>query len=902
MKLGTQQIILCVLLICCVPAELPAVDPNVTAQLVEVVPARRVIRRIRTASEVPGGELLAVKPDAPLRFWVDHIHLGSDNAYSEESIRYLALRLTVVNQAQEELSLAASQITLHAWNETYKLNERPPEFDQTPVKVERDIFAMTQLITPNEVLVPPQRAASFWCVFTQLTDRPGVEELQLHIPLASGEILEHDLRREQRARLGLTSTRIGPENSLGLLTIHGAANTINAQDLADELQRLARQQTRRVVLEWSEQATAMDPDIVDWLMSRSEKNAVGPLHANFPHLPEFFFLGLTQLPQENLDDGYVIAEEEALYAESASAVRAALAELFAAIAPHYLLREIRQGHPLSQRAALAALEFRQDSATFENLFTQLSQLYDTADASTRTDVLLAIGQQSDPAALEMLTKISSQGSSAEAEAALRALLRSNHPQGVEHVVKLMQAGEINLPISRQIELLTQHFRRPWLPFLSNALAHDQAAVRKAAVEAFVTVGHPDLLNLLSAALEDSAADVRDAAFAALSTRGDARSEQLAMNYALEQLSAGKLSDAVVALISRTRDQRAAPLVVKGLLAPQANGEARAEESQRFRKLALLEHVGDERSIRELLVHEERFSPRERMQLYQLAMTFNLPEQLEVAIRALHSPEDELRQSGISLLTMQVSDAAAEALAEFLPKAQPAEMTQICYALGRIGTVRAEQLLKNFRQAAHAQQEFDQLQAASTGLRIWMAHSPGWNALESAFYHSRVENYENALTYFELAAEIDPELGIAYSSMGNSLLKLDRVDEAGAAFQRAYDLDDFDGQAVTGIGIVKAMQGEVEDAVRLTVDSTSKFPNDNIFAYNTACVYGRAVEFLKKQGEAADQSLIRRYEQQAIEALQRSIEYGFDEWDLMRTDPDLHALRDLPSFQQLLKRN
>ncbi|MDB4733688.1 tetratricopeptide repeat protein, partial [Planctomicrobium sp.] len=174
------------------------------------------------------------------------------------------------------------------------------------------------------------------------------------------------------------------------------------------------------------------------------------------------------------------------------------------------------------------------------------------------------------------------------------------------------------------------------------------------------------------------------------------------------------------------------------------------------------------------------------------------------------------------------------------------------------------------------------------------------AMESAYYHSNVDNYENALVYFDLATEIDPDLSVAYSGKGNSLLKLDRHDEALEAFQKAYDMDSFDGQAVTGIGIVSAILGETEKAVSLTVDSADKFPKDNIYAYNTACVYGRAIEYLKKEAPEENSEVIEQYGAQAIQALRDSIEYGFEEFTLMRTDPDINSLRSLPEFKELIK--
>lgn len=859
----------------------------------QMSPVAEVTREIQLAAQRTGGKLLLDQIDAPLQAWGNRVHLGVDNAYAANKIRYLVIRLTLLNRSDEMVTVDSGEITLSGWGETYQVGDRSEEFAAMPVKVDRAVYSMGDLTTPPKMTIPAQMAASFWCVFTGLGWGDPVTGLTVQIPLESGKTLQHVLDQEQAARLGLTVETIGPARSLGLMTIHGALNTVNARNLAARIEEQIQAGCQRFVIRWSSDAAVMDADLVDWLFERAQQQMGNELYAQFPAFSEPKFLALSQLPAKNMDDGIDDRHQGSYFPETADAVLAGLKDLLQVIDPKYVTQEIRYGHPFSQRAALASLGSRVDRATLDNLFPELSQLYDTAKEQTRNYVLLAIGQQDHPEAIPMLINIATREREQDAEWAFVSLLRSRQQAAVSAVTRLMTSGNLNVSPKRQIELLAENYRREWSPYLLDALNSKDEEERGQALRGIVRVGHPESLEILKRALNDSSKNVRDIAFDALVARDDSESEQLAMEYTLSLIEQGVLTESMLTLMSRTRDPRVAPLILEYL---------KKEKSSRLQLLTLLEQIGDDKIVRELLQMESQLTIAERVQVYNLVVSFDLPEQLEVARAALQSDELQLRQAGIAILTRQASDSAAEAIFALLSTAEQTETTQICYALGRIGTLRAKELLLQFRLQALADQNANGLSAASDGLRLWMSHSAGWSAIESASYHSRVENYENALIYYGLATEIDPELGIAYSGKGNALLKLQKYDEARKAFQQAYELDDFDGQAITGIGIVKAMQGEIKEAVQLTEESSPKFPEDDIFAYNTACVYGRAIEWMKENmNDAASKAIIAGYEAKAIEALESSIEYGFDEFPLMQTDPDLNSLRELPAFQQLLKK-
>lgn len=850
---------------------------------------QQVQAEIRQAANLPGAKQLLQLLEQPVAVWIDQLHLGVDNAYSPQQMRYFSARISVINRSEEPIKIATAELQLKGWNSIYSPADMNGEYKLMPVRVGRDVFSMNDFATPAEVEIPPSQVASFWIAFTDLENSNQVENLELVVPVRSRETFVLDIREQQRHRLGLSVTQIGPKDCLGLLTIHGVLNPVNAQDLAERLSELTQQNVQRAVIAWGRSAPATTDDLVDWLLHRAAHEVNNQLYTQFPPFEPLRYTALAALPEINAETDYNENHRKLIFSEIGEAALAALEELFSMIDAGYLTKEIRSGHPLSQRAALLALESRQDRQLNDNLFPLLTQLYDTTDEETRPYVLYAIGQQSGDEPIDMLKKIAVSNRSSEAEAAFAALVKSNQPSAATTVRELLLSGSLGISKAKQVEILSRYFRKEWTWYLKESLLDETPAVRIAAMNGFVQVGHPRLDLILREGLKDSSEVVQKTAFQALVERNDPASEVAALNHALSLLATGNVEDDVLTIITRTRDSRAVEIILD--LVEQ-------KPTLRDKLIGLLEEVGDIKSVRALLQQLNQFTTHEQVMVYELATTYDLPEQFELARDAIESESDDLQRVGLQMLTSLASNEAAETVGKLLTEEDESRVGQASYALGKMGTKRAGEILRGFREKAYREGQVANLKAASLGLRVWMTHSPGWNAIDSAYYHSNVNNYENAVAYFELAAEIDPELGVAFSGKGNSLLKLNKYPEALIAFEKAYEIDHFDGQAITGIGIVKAIQGQTEPAVKLTVESADKFPEDDVFSYNTACVYGRAIEYLLKTAPDENRQLIQQYQSAAIKSLQKSIEYGFDEFDLMRSDPDIDSLRRLPEFQKL----
>ena len=119
------------------------------------------------------------------------------------------------------------------------------------------------------------------------------------------------------------------------------------------------------------------------------------------------------------------------------------------------------------------------------------------------------------------------------------------------------------------------------------------------------------------------------------------------------------------------------------------------------------------------------------------------------------------------------------------------------------------------------------------------------------------------------------------------------------FALAMNLDPYNVTAVSGLAVIRVIEGKTTEGIKLIEDVREKFKRSSLFAYNTACVYGRALERVQNDQNATDRNKkIEEYQQKALADLKRSIKLGYRDFTWMKQDPDLKALRDLPEFQTM----
>lgn len=77
-------------------------------------------------------------------------------------------------------------------------------------------------------------------------------------------------------------------------------------------------------------------------------------------------------------------------------------------------------------------------------------------------------------------------------------------------------------------------------------------------------------------------------------------------------------------------------------------------------------------------------------------------------------------------------------------------------------------------------------------------------------------------------------------------------------------------------------GQFEEGLGIDIKLSQQLPNDDLVWYNLGCSY----------------ALVNRADE-AFEALTKSVELGYMDYDWMKTDPDLNKLHNDPRFESLL---
>jgi tetratricopeptide (TPR) repeat protein len=220
---------------------------------------------------------------------------------------------------------------------------------------------------------------------------------------------------------------------------------------------------------------------------------------------------------------------------------------------------------------------------------------------------------------------------------------------------------------------------------------------------------------------------------------------------------------------------------------------------------------------------------------------------------------------------------------------------VCNALAAVATPDARDALLKARDEKNEQKR----RYAENALRSLRQRSPGYQYIYQGQHYAQQQEWKTAIAQYSLAIEIDPELPEAYAGRANAHLKLDEITEAHKDFSKASELDSQNSQAVTGLAVVLVLQGDYEAGIKAVEDARPRFPNDALYLYNAACVYGRAVEQVLKRADVKDRDVkLNAYREKAIGDLKQAVKQGFQDFTWLRKDPDLKSLHDLPEFQDL----
>jgi HEAT repeat protein len=846
------------------------------------------LERIEQESRDATGRSTGARTDR-LAVLFEQSHIATGSLGGQEQSRYFVTRAILINLSDERLTLVTDDLVLLADGEEFRLSTLHEQLRTGTVNTGREFIRFQDVAPPEELRLPPGGTAAVWLMYSGLPAAPRVPAMTFRTRVGDRN-LEIDVNEYQRGVLGLREERLGPDACLALLTVSGELNSINAADFADELDRLGQQGVARAVVSWSETTAPLSQDIGRWLRSAvlSQRNGGNP---QLPVLPASIAeLHFVAAPGRN---NVLNANGVTIHADRTSAVLAALQTACAAIPRDQLRRQVVSGSPLARAAALTHGGSRLAS---EDLPLVLRSLNDPEE-SVRRGAIAALACFSDPGALDALVSTVHGDSADLSRAALEALASSRFPAAHARVLEYLAAAPLDARAGI-IDVLSRFPRPEWSDVLYEFTTDEDPQIRLAALRALVRVGHVELLSVLTDALHDEDQATRDFAFARLVESADSASEDAAMEFALTTLESQPPDAAVNQLLSRTRDQRAIPLLLRHLDHP---GDHREQV------IHLLARVAGDAAIEMLVDRFEGFDQNEQEHALGVLQELQAPQAREFAIAAIRGGQSHLMPQATRILAVEPGPESVEMLAGLLRSEEQQNWSVVCNALKMIGTRDARLVLLEARESDNPAKRT----AAATALRQLARESPARYVIDLAKQQMQEEKFEEAEKLLTLAVQFDDESARAYAHRGFVRLRLERVSEAQLDFEQAAAIDPFNSQAVTGLAVARTLQGAVLEGIRIIRENAAKFPRDPLYDYNSACVYGLALKQVAESDTTDEhQPHIQDYRTEAIRLLRRSIELEQELTrvdpeleslsELIRTDPDLDSLRELDEFQTLLQ--
>jgi serine/threonine-protein kinase len=183
------------------------------------------------------------------------------------------------------------------------------------------------------------------------------------------------------------------------------------------------------------------------------------------------------------------------------------------------------------------------------------------------------------------------------------------------------------------------------------------------------------------------------------------------------------------------------------------------------------------------------------------------------------------------------------------------------------------------------------------------------ALPSA--RKAVELAEALAKDYPKVAQLKQDVALARAKLGDVYRAEKRADDARKEYEAAVRVieplaaqnpQDLVLQVTTALFVAHA--GRHADAAKLAARVRERAPKNAFLLYNAACVYAVAAETAGGKPEddltPEDRKLVADYADAALRSLKAALAAGFADHDLIRTDPELAAVRKLPRFAEIAR--
>ena len=893
------------------------------------------------------------KTTTPIEVQISGGYIGTWFTEEDDETRILLLKAIVTNRHEAPITVSRKAWKLNTEGRNRSAIDVPPEITGVTVSINGERVAMNGVKTET-LKIPPAESATAWLLFKNLPDSDQIPEMMLTCDVPNVAVVKVDVAKTFASRLKLRSQLIGPAKSIALLTIDGTLDTVNTGELAQKIDEISATQICRVIVNFGPNAKSPDQSTAGWLRTVAVQSGRAPVvNDNFPPLPstlvDFHVVNYRVVPPNvartllhstirglclNLDGGPPSSRNS--HSELVAAVDSAVAPLCEILPPEELLRAVREGDDATKAAVLR----RGAERLVKNNLPLILSLTEDRNLNVAAAAIFALRTSGDSRASQKLVELArTKNLAAGADArsvsevrrtvAVHSLAGSKYATAHPEVIALLSENDADeFLITQTCNAIESHPRPMWSEPLATLMKQSPEKSQVHLIQALAAVGHPRLLTILERCLAASERRLSAEALNILIARKEPAAEQLTSKWMLKSLESSSPSPVLLRFLRQTRDHRAVPLLLRHL---------NETTTDRTELLTTILTIGDHRVAEQIAADFKKYDSNEQLLILKALsevhskLFWTLSESI---VAKLKTSNDKSLEGIVSLLNQHGGDRAVKLLAGLLPRLVADEnrsqrhLAVVCAALASSGTPEARDAL---RAAAHnstaksiARQSLLQLYERSPARRyvelgknyIGQAmrlteHDDNIDKVEQARRKAEAQRQiSQAILQLNAAIKVDPELPETRRLRGNAGLRIERptaeqLETARQDFARCVEFEPDEAECHTGLALVLVRQGKVEDGISagLAIEETAK--KSSVYAYNMACIYGRAIEQLESHPDHAkpeQQSRIKDFRSRGVTLLQQSIDNGLDDSNLdwMTRDPDLKTIRQSPAFKKLLE--
>lgn len=887
------------------PAQAPREGDPQPVEMQQILPRFRGEDRELLERRIQSGAVAPDKADQKTLVAIETASLVSVYYGANPNPRFLPIKAVLVNLTPDAVTIKRDEVQLVVDGTAQSPKDAPQQFQFHSFQVGQQGFSLKSAQMPAEISVPPGQAVTAWMLFPEIPSGNQIPPMTLKIK-AGERTVTIDLNAWSRDQLAIQVERLGPRRALGLVSIAGELNALSVGALVDELDRLAGERIVRIVVSFRDGARIWDYGLHNWLQQSAALAGRGQQMGEnqFPGIPtalrELHLVSLpspgsqpqpstTAKPPEQVSPLILFgaggaAGASRLHASEADAVIAALRSACEILPRDELARSIVSQNRLERAAALAAGAGRLSA---DKLPIILEATRD-ADVVVQQAAVAALAHFGEPAAIARLVELARQNVEPQSSTAVASLAGSRYSAAHAALLELLKSEPPE--VKKLIVRMLAQFPRPiWSEAIYEFVQDGRAGLNIEALNALVQVGHPRLVGVLTDALQGKDEALQQQALAVLVARSDQESEDIALGFTLAALHEKEPTPTMLALLNRVKERRALPLLLERFPASQ-------NKQALIQTLAL---IGDQETSQFLVDKYSMLQNHEKGEVIRALARLDKPRFRELAGQALASGDGSVVSYAIQGLQEDGGPEAIRLMIDVLAKAENANSwQQLMYALANTGSPQARAALIKARDSGNQ----DKRNVAVNALQNMRFRSPGFQNYSQAQAQAREQKWKEAIEQFSASIQMDPGFSDSYAERGIAYLHLEKYEEAGKDFSKAFELDPYNSLALTGECLVLILgSGKPDAAVKRLEEHRGKYPNNAIFQYNAACVYGRAVEHTARQDASADRDAkLAQFRQAALADLKKSLELGFSDMELLKKDPDLKPLHDTPEFQELLK--